>query len=198
MNAYTVSRLALDAGVSVHIVRDYLLRGLLRPVACTPGGYGLFDDAALQRLCFVRAAFEAGIGLDALARLCRALDAADGDEAAAQLPCCVSSSSVGAKRWPIWKCSWPPCRPSRHSTRRVCHEQPRALAVRDAQTDHRLPVGRTGCADLPLPPAHPRCRAGRHNRRCFPRRALGHRGARFDRPVPSVPVAGVAGIQGRE
>jgi MerR family mercuric resistance operon transcriptional regulator len=75
MNAYTVSRLALDAGVSVHIVRDYLLRGLLRPVACTPGGYGLFDDAALQRLCFVRAAFEAGIGLDALARLCRALDA---------------------------------------------------------------------------------------------------------------------------
>ena len=40
MSAYTVSRLALDAGVSVHIVRDYLLRGLLRPVACTPGGYG--------------------------------------------------------------------------------------------------------------------------------------------------------------
>ena len=27
MNAYTVSRLALEAGVSVHIVRDYLLRG---------------------------------------------------------------------------------------------------------------------------------------------------------------------------
>ncbi len=84
-NAYTVSRLALEAGVSVHIVRDYLLRGLLRPVACTTGGYGLFDDAALQRLCFVRAAFEAGIGLDALARLCRALDAADCDETAAQL-----------------------------------------------------------------------------------------------------------------
>jgi MerR family mercuric resistance operon transcriptional regulator len=74
----TVSRLALDAGVSVHIVRDYLLRGLLRPVAYTTGGYGLFDDTALQRLRFVRAAFEAGIGLDALARLCRALDAADG------------------------------------------------------------------------------------------------------------------------
>lgn len=83
MSAYTVSRLALDAGVSVHIVRDYLLRGLLRPVAYTTGGYGLFDDTALQRLRFVRAAFEAGIGLDALARLCRALDAADG--ASAQL-----------------------------------------------------------------------------------------------------------------
>ncbi len=35
MNAYTVSRLALNAGVSVHIVRDYLLCGLPRPVACT-------------------------------------------------------------------------------------------------------------------------------------------------------------------
>lgn len=72
MSAYTVSQLAHNAGVSVHIVRDYLVRGLLRPVACTTGGYGVFDDAALQRLCFVRAAFEAGIGLDALARLCRA------------------------------------------------------------------------------------------------------------------------------
>ena len=85
MNVYTVSHLALDAGVSVNVVRDYLLRGLLRPVACTMGGYGLFDAAVLQRLFFVRAAFEADIGLDSLARLCRALDAADGDGAAVQL-----------------------------------------------------------------------------------------------------------------
>jgi mercuric resistance transcriptional repressor protein MerD len=49
MSAYTVSRLALDAGVSVHIVRDYLLRGLLRPVACPPGGYGLFPAPATCR-----------------------------------------------------------------------------------------------------------------------------------------------------
>ena len=85
MSAYTVSQLAHDAGVSVHVVRDDLLRGLVRPVACTTGGYGVFDVAALQRLCVVRAAFEAGIGLDAVARLCRALDAADSDQAAAQL-----------------------------------------------------------------------------------------------------------------
>lgn len=44
MSAYTVSQLAHNAGVSVHIVRDYLVRGLLRPVACTTGGYGVFDD----------------------------------------------------------------------------------------------------------------------------------------------------------
>lgn len=85
MNAYTVSHLAHDAGVSVHVVRDYMLRGLLRPVERTTGGYGLFDAEALQRLCFVRAAFEAGIGLDMLTRLCRALDAADGAEAVAHL-----------------------------------------------------------------------------------------------------------------
>ena len=81
MNVYTVSRLARYARVSVHIVRDYLLGGLLRPVVCTPGSYGLFDDAALQRLC----AFEVVIGVHALARLYRTLDAADGDGVAAQL-----------------------------------------------------------------------------------------------------------------
>lgn len=85
MNAYTVSRVAHDAGVSVHVVRDYMLRGVLRPVERTAGGYGLFDAETLRRLCFVRAAFEAGIGLDTLTRLCRALDAADGDEAAVLL-----------------------------------------------------------------------------------------------------------------
>lgn len=85
MNAYTVSRLAHEAGVSVHVVRDYKVRGLLRPVARTAGGYGVFDAAALQRLCFVRAALEAGIGLDLLTRLCRALDTADGEEASARL-----------------------------------------------------------------------------------------------------------------
>ncbi|WP_409024773.1 MerR family transcriptional regulator, partial [Klebsiella pneumoniae] len=61
MSAYTVSRLALDAGVSVHIVRDYLLRGLLRPVAYTTGGtvaklamrqpFVLFKGLTFQKLC---------------------------------------------------------------------------------------------------------------------------------------------------
>ncbi|ABI58319.1 MULTISPECIES: MerR family transcriptional regulator [Betaproteobacteria] len=49
MSAYTVSRLTLDAGVSVYIVRDYLLRGLLRPVACTTGGYGSSAQLAVLR-----------------------------------------------------------------------------------------------------------------------------------------------------
>ncbi len=130
MSAYTVSRLALDAGVSVHIVRDYLLRGLLRPVAYTTGGYGLFDDTALQRLRFVRAAFEAGIGLDALARLCRALDAADGDWCVCAA-CRVAATRRASARGPGQprNATGRHANRTRHSTRRVCHEQPRALAV---------------------------------------------------------------------
>lgn len=82
MNAYTISNLARDAGVSVHVVRDYVLRGLLRPAARTAGGYGVFDVDALQRLCFVRTAIEAGVSLKVLTRLCQALDAPDPDHAA--------------------------------------------------------------------------------------------------------------------
>ncbi len=85
MTAYTVSRLADDAGVSVHIVRDYTVRGLLHPVACTTGGYKVFDTEALQRLCFVRVALEAGIGLDTLTQLYHALDGAEDDAVAASL-----------------------------------------------------------------------------------------------------------------
>ncbi|WFC42294.1 mercuric resistance transcriptional repressor MerD [Pseudoxanthomonas sp. SE1] len=77
MNAYTISRLAEDAGVSVHVVRDHVLRGLLHPTRRTESGYGIFDEQSLARLRFVRAAFEAGIGLDELTHLCRALDTND-------------------------------------------------------------------------------------------------------------------------
>ena len=123
MSAYTVSQLAHNAGVSVHIVRDYTVRGLLRPVACTTGGYGVFDDAALQRLCFVRAAFEAVSARMPSARLCRALDAADGAQAAAQFAVLRQLVERGARRWPIWTRNWPPCQPSGR-TRRHCRERP--------------------------------------------------------------------------
>lgn len=79
MSTYTVSKLAEEAGVSVSVVRDYVLRGLLRPAGHTDGGYGLYDAQALVRLRFVRALFEAGIGLGELVRLCHALDGQAGD-----------------------------------------------------------------------------------------------------------------------
>ncbi len=78
MNAYTSSRLAEDAGVSQNVVRDYVIRGMHRPVRRTASGYCIFDERSLERLRFLRAAFESGIALEDLKQLCRALDAADG------------------------------------------------------------------------------------------------------------------------
>ena len=77
MNAYTISKLAEDAGVSVHIIRDYELRGLLRPCQCTDSGYRIYDEQVLQRLHFILAGKEAGIALAELACLCQAMDAND-------------------------------------------------------------------------------------------------------------------------
>lgn len=81
MSGYSISKLAGEAGVSIHVARNYVLRGLLHPARSTEGGYNLYDDRALSRLRFVRASFEAGIGLDELTRLCHALDAGNGNAA---------------------------------------------------------------------------------------------------------------------
>ncbi len=62
MNAYSISKLADDACVSVHVVRDYMIRGLLHPARRTESGYNIFDDKTLGRLRFLRAAFESGVG----------------------------------------------------------------------------------------------------------------------------------------
>ena len=77
MNAYTVSKLARDAGLSIHVVRNYTQQGLLQPARCTTYGYRIYDETALNRLHFIRAARAAGISLDALANICRALDEKD-------------------------------------------------------------------------------------------------------------------------
>lgn len=74
MNAYTISKLAEDAGISVHVVRDYELRGLLCACKCAPNGYRIYDEQVLQRLRFVLAGKAAGISLDALSGLCKAMD----------------------------------------------------------------------------------------------------------------------------
>ncbi len=74
MDLYTISRLASTIGVSVHVARGYVARGLVRPAQYTPGGYGLYDEPVVARLRLVRALFEAGISLDELTLLCRALD----------------------------------------------------------------------------------------------------------------------------
>ena len=89
MSAYTVSQLAHDVGVSVHIMRDYLVRGLLRPAACTRA---VTACSTMPPCSAVHAAFGAGIGLDALARLCRALD-----------ECGSTARSTGAMTNVMWR-----------------------------------------------------------------------------------------------
>ncbi len=87
MSAYTVSQLAHNAGVSVHIVRDY-------PGCAACYGTGGLHHGRLRRVrrCGLATAVLRARGLRGgyrhwmpLARLCRALDAADGAQAAAQL-----------------------------------------------------------------------------------------------------------------
>lgn len=77
MNAYTISKLAEDAGVSVHVIRDYELRGLICPCQCASNGYRIYDEQVLQRLQFVLAGKAAGVSLNALAELCQAMDNSD-------------------------------------------------------------------------------------------------------------------------
>lgn len=77
MNAYTISRLAKDAGVSVHVIRDYELRGLLCPCRFTANGYRIYDEQTLQRLQFILAGKAAGVSLNALTVLCQAMDNMD-------------------------------------------------------------------------------------------------------------------------
>lgn len=77
MNAYTISKLAKDAGISVHVIRDYELRDLLRPCKFAANGFRIYDEQVLQRLKFVLAGKAAGISLDALSALCRAKDNGD-------------------------------------------------------------------------------------------------------------------------
>ncbi|GGK06198.1 MerR family DNA-binding transcriptional regulator [Luteimonas terricola] len=45
----TVRQLAQQGDVTVHVVRNYLRRGLLRAATHTESGYQLFDPAPLSR-----------------------------------------------------------------------------------------------------------------------------------------------------
>ena len=99
MNVCTLSKLACEAGVSVHIVRDYVVRDLLHPAQRTNGGYGIYDAQALGRLRFVRAAFEASIGLHELTRLCHALDGGVGDAGGANVLAGTSVRAFVGNHW---------------------------------------------------------------------------------------------------
>lgn len=77
MRAYTIARLAKDAGFTVHTVRTYAQRGLVPPSYCTASGYRIYDGRALDRLRMIRAGREAGMSLSLMEEICQAVDQRD-------------------------------------------------------------------------------------------------------------------------
>src|SRR3546814_5519287 len=67
----TVRQLAQQGDVTVHVVRNYLRRGLLQAATHTEGGYQLFSASELQRLHFIRAAQQLGFTLAEIEEIIR-------------------------------------------------------------------------------------------------------------------------------
>ena len=67
----TVRQLAQQGDVTVHVVRNYLRRGLLRAATHTGSGYQLFSASELQRLHFIRTAQQLGFTLAEIEEIIR-------------------------------------------------------------------------------------------------------------------------------
>ena len=74
-----IGETARRCGCSVQTLRYYQDLGLLEPARRTAGGQRLYDEAALQRARFIRAARSMGFGLGDIAKLL-ALDDANGTD----------------------------------------------------------------------------------------------------------------------
>lgn len=57
--------------MTVHVVRNYLRRGLLRASSHTDSGYQLFSSAEVCRLHFIRTAQQLGFTLAEIEEICR-------------------------------------------------------------------------------------------------------------------------------
>jgi MerR family mercuric resistance operon transcriptional regulator len=74
MKYLKISELAQTADTSTHTVRNYVQERLLCCVEHTPSGYGLYDEVAVERLRFIRAARNAGLMIADIKPLIYALD----------------------------------------------------------------------------------------------------------------------------
>ena len=74
MVAYTVSRLASDAGLSVDTVRFYEEAGLLPATGRTPSGYRFFEPHQVDRLRFIKGAQALGLRLREIRELLEVRD----------------------------------------------------------------------------------------------------------------------------
>jgi DNA-binding transcriptional MerR regulator len=64
-----IGRLATLAGVKPDTIRFYERTGLLPKPSRTASGYRVYDDAALNQVCFIRKAQSLGFSLDEIRRI---------------------------------------------------------------------------------------------------------------------------------
>lgn len=74
MGRYTFLQAARRAGVTVHQARTYLTMRLVAPCGIDEGRGRLFNDACVERLQLIASATRAGLLLNDVAPLIRALD----------------------------------------------------------------------------------------------------------------------------
>ena len=76
----TISQLAHAADTSVYAVRNYASEGLLEYRKSPENGYGLYEESALERLCLIRRALDAGLPLCEIRPLIKAIRREDRHE----------------------------------------------------------------------------------------------------------------------
>lgn len=69
MKEYSIGQMSSRTGVKITTIRYYEQRGLIPSPARTEGGQRRYDEAALERLAFLRHARELGFGLNDIADL---------------------------------------------------------------------------------------------------------------------------------
>lgn len=65
----TISKVALQCGISTDTMRYYEKEGLIAPAGRTPSGYRLYTDDALRRLAFIKHAQQCGFMLPEIKEL---------------------------------------------------------------------------------------------------------------------------------
>ncbi len=75
-----LSTLAEKTGLSVHCIRTYVDQSLIQVSERTGGGLLLFNDAAIERLRFIKTARDAGVPLAKIVCLLTARDSGNAEE----------------------------------------------------------------------------------------------------------------------
>ena len=92
----SISQMADAAKTTVHTVRNYVLENLILSHEQTSGGYGLFDQCALNRLRFIRAARAAGLMILDIKPLLYAIN--EGDKQACDEAMCALQTKINKRR----------------------------------------------------------------------------------------------------